>query len=663
MGSGVKMKEEKEKSIYGLKFPVKIAVKKDEEPMHWHKDLEILCVLKGRIRLQVNNAFYDLKEDDIFLINSEDLHRITLLEEKSIFLTMDIMLEYYEKYFVELEYIVFIDDDSINTGENNALQKDIKRRIAQMLVEIKNKNIDYQNRIIYNTSSLLAALINQFNMVKKNSKSFRNKEQFSRIWKAYEYMYTHYQRRITIGEVADYVHISSSHLSHVIKNTMGLSFEKWINQIRAEHSMKFLLNSDKSIAMISKECGFSDPKYFKQYFELFFQCTPQEYRTRNQHKVAESGFQSRSHFETILFGELLNKKIEQYLDRDEEEDGAVDLMLDFSNTIPKEIYRNVWKEELVIHTKDYPLLLWNPEKIKNIQEELTFQYIYIKDLMYSNLVVCKGGRQVLIDWNELDRLIAQIKERNAYPKLGFSIGNLEEEVFCSVIEKFLFHYKLRYSEKEVVKWIMAFHMGKSSGEAELKSLIKKTVLTIVSGISVEFDVFEEIFPDSDASSTVFIKEVLLNKKKYANHVTYLMDHRGIKSNLYFAYYMLNKLEPNIIEMGNNYIVTKGYNKLSLLIFHSRGDGNKQELAINITNLKRNRYLLKHYSMYSEEKAMNRYIKNATLTDYISEEDVDSINRGRYPDLRIEFFEHFESIHRSITVEPNCAELITLERVL
>ena len=90
---------------------------------------------------------------------------------------------------------------------------------------------------------------------------------------------------------------------------------------------------------------------------------------------------------------------------------------------------------------------------------------------------------------------------------------------------------------------------------------------------------------------------------------------------------------------------------------------KREAALNIINLKGKRYLLKQYSLYSQQEKMETYIKNVTDIDYISDEDIKSINWGRYPDLCIEFFESFESIHRSLTVQENRAELFTLERVL
>lgn len=665
------MKEQKVKSIYGLRFPVKIVVKKEEEPLHWHKDLEILCILKGKVKLQMNNAFYELQEDDIFLINSEDLHSVMIETEKSIYLSLDIDLMYYEKFFMEMEYIVFIDDDSINSAENSALSRDIKRRLAQMLIEIKNKNVDYQNRIIYNASSLLAVLIDNYNVVKKNSKTFKNKDQFSRIWKAYEYMYNNYNRRITLEEVANYVHVSKSHLSHIIKSTMGLSFERLLNQTRAEQSMKFLLTTDKSITKISEECGFSDPKYFKNFFLQFFHCTPLEYRNRNRHNVSETEFETTSYFETIKFNDLLNHKISQYLEEQmkEGEDNEIDLTIDFFGRKEAFNLKKDWKKEIIITGNKYKASFWNTDRIKMLQQEIGFEYMYIMDVLHSNFIEYLPGKPVKIDWNELDRLIEEMKEMKAYPKLGFMNKAKDDEIFMNLIQKFLFHYRLKYNDIEMSKWKLVFSLTKEEGERNFKSMIEEVVHSITENIGIEFEVVEANKQESslkqvDASGISLLRDILIHKKRIDNYLEVLLDQRGLKSNLYFVYSLLNKLGTQVIMKGDNYIVTKDHNKLAILIFHCKEDNMiKQEAALNIINLKGKRYLFKQYSLYSQQEKTETYIKNVTEIDYISEEDIKSINWGRYPDLCIEFFESFESIHRSLTVFQNRAELFTLERVL
>lgn len=634
---GDQMKEQKAKSIYNLKFPVKLVVRREDELLHWHKDLEILCVLSGKVNLQVNNAYYELGEDDIFLINSEDLHSICLVSEKSTYLFVNISIPYFEKFFKELEYTVFIDDDSINLPMHENLQKEIRWRISQMLLEIKNKNVDYQNRIIYHTSSLLAGLIDHYNMVKKNVRTFRSKEQLSRIWKAYEYMYNQSHRKLELKEVADYVHVSSSYLSHTIKEAMGLSFEKMLNQIRAEHSMKFLLNSNDSISKISRDCGFSDPKYFKKYFLQFFHCSPEEYRNHNQHKVADGDFEAVNYFQTLVFHDLLLEKIAQYEDEPigEVEDTLIDMTVNFYEKVPYHNLDKYWQRQLLVTIQDLQNCYELHQKIQLIYQELYFHHVVFTDVDLVFSCLSKQGEDPYLDFRYLDLLVDRVMELNAKPGFRFSDDKVTTRRNMEVVkEEIKLHYLLKYGEKEIELWTFEYFDGEYKDEKSSQN----------SGISI-------------------IHDILRNKKQFLNYVSDFIDDRGLKNNLYFTYLMLQKLELGVIYEGEYGIITKGFHRIAILLYHPNDRGKRTyESAINVLNLKGKRFLLRQFSLYSQQETMETFIKNAKNTDFISQEDIRAINRGRYPDLSIEFIDSFESIHRSISIPANRAEILLMERI-
>ncbi|NTV79744.1 MAG: helix-turn-helix domain-containing protein, partial [Clostridiales bacterium] len=287
--------------------------------------------------------------------------------------------------------------------------------------------------------------------------------------------------------MAKYVHVSNSYLSHMIKDAMGLSFEKLLNQIRAEHSMKFLLTSDKSITKISQECGFSDPKYFKSYFSQFFRCTPEEYRESNQHKVAAEDFEAVSYFETIVFNDLLVNKINQYLDEPVKDldESVVDITVDFNNRKERTEIKKEWKKEIIMSATDYPKTIRYMEKIKILQDEIGFEYIYIKDMASSSFFEYLPEGTIRIDWNELDHLMELIIGMKAYPKLGFDHENLEDEVFIEILQKFLFHYKLKYSEAEIQNWILVFHQRSDCNKSKNEFAMEDVVYAISKQIRLE----------------------------------------------------------------------------------------------------------------------------------------------------------------------------------
>ena len=103
-------------------------------------------------------------------------------------------------------------------------------------------------------------------------------EDSERIWKVVDYIYDNYSRKLPIVEIASLIHVTPNYLSHYIKKISGMSYQHLLNFIRSEIALEQLITTRKSISRISSECGFSEPKYFNKYFDLFYHISPKKYR-------------------------------------------------------------------------------------------------------------------------------------------------------------------------------------------------------------------------------------------------------------------------------------------------------------------------------------------------------------------------------------------------
>ena len=93
-------------------------------------------------------------------------------------------------------------------------------------------------------------------------------------------MYDNYNRKLTLNEIAEREHLSIYYLSHIIKESAGLSFQDLLSYIRVEESEKLLLGTNKKIGTIAEETGFSAVRYYIKHFEHWFGMHPQEYRKK-----------------------------------------------------------------------------------------------------------------------------------------------------------------------------------------------------------------------------------------------------------------------------------------------------------------------------------------------------------------------------------------------
>ena len=72
------------------------------------------------------------------------------------------------------------------------------------------------------------------------------------------------------------------YVSRVLKEKKGQTLRQYIISHRLKLSLKLLEATDKSVAEIAGECGFTDASYFTKTFRQNFGMTPKDYR--NQYK-------------------------------------------------------------------------------------------------------------------------------------------------------------------------------------------------------------------------------------------------------------------------------------------------------------------------------------------------------------------------------------------
>ena len=88
----------------------------------------------------------------------------------------------------------------------------------------------------------------------------------------------HYREQRNVEFYAEKMHISSKHLSRVIRNFTGRSVHQWIDEFVALEIKNLLKYSDMSIQQISYHLNFPNPSFMGQYFKRITGLTPGEYK-------------------------------------------------------------------------------------------------------------------------------------------------------------------------------------------------------------------------------------------------------------------------------------------------------------------------------------------------------------------------------------------------
>ena len=281
----------KEKTVYKDELPVNVVVANIKEyPIHFHDDIEIVYVLDGSINFKNGHYEYLLKAGDVFILNDREIHSLSSTGEYNIVMMLQMDLTYFARYYDNLKNSFFVTDMDDDSDESLEV---LRTLLAKIMMEILQKGYGYERKVIETTHNLIACLISDFQYFimedgkfANEAKNKGNKILTGRLNRITDYMYENYNRKLTLNEIAEKEHLSIYYLSHVIKESTGLSFQDLLSYIRVEESEKLLLGSNKKIGAIAEETGFSAVRYYIKHFETWFGMHPLEYRKKYAGKVS-----------------------------------------------------------------------------------------------------------------------------------------------------------------------------------------------------------------------------------------------------------------------------------------------------------------------------------------------------------------------------------------
>ena len=84
---------------------------------------------------------------------------------------------------------------------------------------------------------------------------------------------------LSLEQIANYMHISPSHLSRTFKKSANISLTDYINQVRISKAKELLRGTDIYIYAISEMVGYHDATYFSSIFKKMTGLSPSEYRS------------------------------------------------------------------------------------------------------------------------------------------------------------------------------------------------------------------------------------------------------------------------------------------------------------------------------------------------------------------------------------------------
>ncbi|SMB82524.1 PAS domain S-box-containing protein [Deinococcus hopiensis KR-140] len=106
------------------------------------------------------------------------------------------------------------------------------------------------------------------------------REGYARVADALAFMQAHYAQPLRIRELAARAGVSGDSFERLVRRVCHVSPKQYLLRVRLDAAVRLLRESDRSVAEVAHDCGYSDHSAFSRKFREVSGITPQTYRQR-----------------------------------------------------------------------------------------------------------------------------------------------------------------------------------------------------------------------------------------------------------------------------------------------------------------------------------------------------------------------------------------------
>jgi len=280
-----------------MKYPYESAVINEEVPMlmlmtsvryvamHWHDRIEFLFVLRGRIQVIVGKEEYSLQENDLLLINSNEVHGVEASEDNRVLL-LQIPLAFIKKWYQNIEKESFHCQSFHN--EDQGKFNGIRFLMVHLILALKKRQAGYEIKIHSLLLDMVYNLISNFKVRNPKQIHRNSSKDIERLSRITGFIQENYMHPISLNEIAENEQLTVPYLSRYFQQHMGQPFIKYLNGIRLEKAVQYLLETNWTVIQIAIESGFSSLNTFHKLFKDTFHTTPYQFRKNQQKTLSNS---------------------------------------------------------------------------------------------------------------------------------------------------------------------------------------------------------------------------------------------------------------------------------------------------------------------------------------------------------------------------------------
>lgn len=235
-------------------------------PAHYHEEVEILYLHRGRMTVNINGVGVILEEGEIFVISPGDIHSMTAQPD-----SVTSVFKFYTPKPI-YEY-----DITGKVGRDGVCYDSFKDALNEIIGEYAKKAPGFEIAVSALADKILLLSIRKLCApLLDDSQKAAKRKYVELLKKMTDYCENHYEDRICLANISAECGYSQYHFSRIFRKVTSMSFPDFLSSFRIEKA-KERLYYNTSVSKAAYECGFNNLRSFNRAFKKNMGITPREY--------------------------------------------------------------------------------------------------------------------------------------------------------------------------------------------------------------------------------------------------------------------------------------------------------------------------------------------------------------------------------------------------
>ncbi|OPJ63246.1 AraC family transcriptional regulator [Clostridium oryzae] len=259
---------------------------------HWHEDIEIIYLVEGALKVGVNSRTWKLKQGDIIIIGSGEVHYFFQEKKFSNRAVIQFRLSIYDSFLSGIKDAKALRPmltHSICLTKGNKIHALMEKHIKEIISEYSEAKEGYKLILKARLYDLAGILLRYMPKEEYSLEELsREKERLKRMESIFQYVEANYQNQIDLDEISKAMGFSKYYFTKFFKKNVGMTFVDYLSNFRVMRAQWSILQEEDSMAEVAYKSGFNSIKTFNRVFKNITGCSPMEYKKHvNNSKTGE----------------------------------------------------------------------------------------------------------------------------------------------------------------------------------------------------------------------------------------------------------------------------------------------------------------------------------------------------------------------------------------